>query len=158
MLARLLFFLTLLCAGTSWAQTVSDLELQAAYCLGVSTAQVNEQRQAIKEAKDPSSSALRREIEKIIVERQQRFRDYIIAKGFGGERNPESLKVAILRGGADVDRCESDLKLEFFQTCHDRCSANYGNMTNASIACNAKCPDPEACARLKKCLTNFLPF
>jgi hypothetical protein len=155
---RLAVLFWLVGCGMVWAQSVTDMELQAAYCLGVSTAQLNEETAAIKVEKEPSTRALHKDIAKVISERQQRFRDYIIVKGFGGDRNPQSLKVALSRGEADVSACETELQDDFFKSCGDRCRARYGNASEAAMACNVKCPSPDACVRVKKCLVNFLPF
>ena len=74
---------------------------------------MNEEIAAAKATKDVSTRALHKEIVKVISERQQRFRVYVIAKGFGGDRNPTSPKVALSRGEADVATCLSSL-ITFF--------------------------------------------
>ena len=140
------------------AQTATDIELQAGYCLGVATAQLKEDNDSFRTATDAASKKLNKDVADIVAERQQRFRDYLAAKGFLDDRNPEPLKVAILRGVADVGKCGSDLKQDFFRQCGDRCLGRFGFSSEAYMQCSAKCPSPDACIRVKKCLENFLPF
>jgi hypothetical protein len=140
------------------AQTATDVELQAAYCLAVSTAQLQEEIDAVGAAKDSSSKTLHKQVEKLVAERQRRFRDYLEAKGFMDARNPEAIKVPILRGRDDVDTCKSDLEKDFFKSCSEKCAAKHAYTGESAKQCNAKCPSPEACTRVKKCLANFLPF
>lgn len=156
---RLVMTLTILLAAIASAsgQEISDTELKAAYCLGVSTAQLNEEKLNAKSAADVSVRELHKDVEGIVAERQKRFRDYLIAKGFASDRDPERLKIAILRGEGDVATCGKDLELSFYKSCSERCRTSYSDASRI-LACNDKCPTPDACIRVKKCLTNFLPF
>jgi hypothetical protein len=143
--------------GAAMAQAVSDVELQAAYCLGVSTAQLKSQEALLASGHDASTEVLLKEIEKSIAERQKRFRDYLNAKGFTQDRNPEKLRVALGRGSDDVPVCEREAKLQVFKECGGRCLAKIGE-PKSFVDCTAKCPSPDSCTRVKKCLEDFLPF
>lgn len=149
----MLFWLSSCCVVG--AQTVTDIELQAGYCLGVATAQLKREKESVHAADTAEIRALHKDMANLAAERLERFRDYLTAKGFLEGRNPEAVKVAIVRGVADVARCDSELKEDFFKSCGDRCIARFGL---SSIPCVAKCPSPDACKRVKKCLENFLPF
>jgi hypothetical protein len=137
--------------GSAAAQPISDTELQAAYCLGVSTSQAEGER-AIMES-DPSLRNTPADILKVIEERQKRFQDYLSAKGFTRDRSPDALKIASERGKKDVATCEAD---ESYKECEERCDKVLD--TDAGLACYDKCPSPASCDPLKKCLENFLPF
>jgi hypothetical protein len=84
------------------AQTISDVELQAAYCLGVATEQEELSRRDAAAAPDRSARAVYEFAIAIVAERRNRFRDYLTAKGFLSGRDVSAIKLAITRGPADV--------------------------------------------------------
>jgi hypothetical protein len=147
-----LFCFCLFVCGSAAAQTISDTELQAGYCLGVSTSQVEEERAALES--DPSLRNTPADILWILEERQKRFQDYLGAKGFTRDRSPEALRSAFERGKKDVATCEAD---ETYKECEERCDKDYGQNTDALLDCLDRCPSPHSCDPLEKCLENFLP-
>jgi hypothetical protein len=152
-----LAFLLLLC-GSAAAQPISDTELQAGYCLGVSTSQAEMKAAELKEeANDPILRAYEQDVLRIIEERQKRFEDYLTAKGFTRDRSSEALRIASERGKKDVATCRAELEQEFYKGCTERCDRFYGN-TDALLDCFDKCPNPNSCGRVSKCAENFLPF
>jgi hypothetical protein len=152
--ATLMFLLGLLSGAQ--AQTISDIELRAAYCLGVATEQEELSGRDAAAAPDRSARAVYEFAIAIIAERRNRFRDYLTAKGFLSGRDVSAIKLAITRGPSDVRVCESDLKSDFYKRCSNLCDRHSSEERRSS--CNAACPSPEACQRVKKCLENFLPF
>src|SRR6059058_2117044 len=88
------------------AQSISDVELRAAYCLGVATEQEEGTRQEAAQATDRSAGQIYEAAVAIIVERRMRFRDYLTAKGFLSGRDVSAIKLAIMRGATDVKSCE----------------------------------------------------
>jgi hypothetical protein len=136
---------------------ISDVELQAGYCLGVSTTQLNGEKEGARKANNAQSRQLHKEVGAIIEERQKRFKDYLVAKGFMADRSPEPLAVAIARGRNDVKGCESELEKPYFKECGQRCRTTYTSAEQI-INCAKRCPEPDECKRVKKCLENFLPF
>jgi hypothetical protein len=151
-------FLGLISCGGAFAQPVSDIELRAAYCLGVSTAQIASDQAKYAATRDAAAKGLLLQIEAIIAERQKRFRDYLTAKGFIGDRNPENLRIALTRGSEDAPMCERELETPYYKACSDHCNATYAGNYDLLMACTGKCPSPESCGRVQKCLENFLPF
>jgi|SRR6516165_10927370 len=113
-------FLLLVC-GSAAAQTISDTELRAGYCLGVSTLQVELERASMKENAwhEPILRLAQQSLEQI-QERQKRFQDYLTAKGTK-DRSPEALRIASERGKKDVATCEAELEQEFYKECAERC-------------------------------------
>src|SRR6516225_12411730 len=96
------YFLLLVC-GDAAAQTISDAELEAGYCLGVATSEAEVKTEELKaEASNPILGMLDQNILGHIRERQKRFDDYLTAKGFARDRRPEALRVASERGKNDV--------------------------------------------------------
>ncbi len=139
-----------------WGQVVSDIELQAAYCLAVSTSQEAETLQDIR-----AGTAGQREVSlstlKSIQERKARFKDYLAAKGYPSERNPLPMKAALERGPKDVASCSKASKEGPSKTCSDRCLRGSRGIEEL-LECVNRCPSPDSCKRVKKCLENFLPF
>jgi hypothetical protein len=135
------------------AQTISDVELQAGYCLGVSTTQLNSPF---------TNNAISKQmhVPEMVEERQRRFKDYLAAKGFMTDRSPEPLAVAMAHGRSDVNTCESENEKPYVQECRDKCVATLLRSLNVeqNTNCMKRCPEPRACKRVKKCLENFLPF
>jgi len=142
--------------GGAQAQTISDTELQAAYCLGVATEQEEGDRKEAAAAKDSSIKQLHETVANIIAERRMRFRDYLTAKGFLFGRDASAIKLAIMRGPTDVKSCQSELKLAFYKDCSNQCDRL--PTTERRSACKRACPSPQPCERIKSCLENFLPF
>jgi hypothetical protein len=136
-------------------QTVSDIELQAAYCLGVTTEQEEETRRKQAGATQ-ALKVLHERIAGIIAERRMRFRDYLVAKGFLTDRDSSAIKLAIVRGPRDVKTCEREIEVHPYKTCTDGCSRFRDDDRRAD--CVEACPSPDACVRVKRCLDNFLPF
>jgi hypothetical protein len=142
------------CVG---AETLSDTELRAGYCLGVANEQIQDSTRIVREAKDVEVQKLNVFAVNIATERRNRFLDYLKSKGFGTDRNPESLKVANDRGRQDVRMCDAELEGPYYKRCGDQC-AKIARTGNDLLSCVARCPSPETCDRVKKCLENFLPF
>ena len=152
------YFLLLVC-GDAAAQTISDAELEAGYCLGVATSEAEVKTEELKaEASNPILGMLDQNILGHIRERQKRFDDYLTAKGFARDRRPEALRIASERGKNDVAICEAALEEEFYNECPERCDRIYGQATDASLDCFDRCPSPNSCALVTKCLGDFLPF
>jgi hypothetical protein len=146
------------CGGAA-AQTISDTELQAGYCLGVATSKAEAKTEELKEeASDPILGMLDQDILRHIRERQKRFDDYLTAKGFARDRRPEALRTASERGKNDVATCEAALEQEFYKECPERCDRIHGQATDASLDCFDRCPSPNSCNLVGKCLGDFLPF
>lgn len=110
------------------------------------------------EASNPILGMLDENILGHIRERQKRFDDYLTAKGFARDRRPEALRIASERGKNDVATCEAALEEEFYNECPERCDRIYGQATDASLDCFDRCPSPNSCALVTKCLGDFLPF
>jgi hypothetical protein len=125
---------------------ITDVELRAAYCLGVATqqsanshkrSQSEENKLASKLAQDDFWMLdifrnIERDTQQLIIERRDRFRDYLKVKGFMNGRNIKTIEVALRRGTTDATQCAIDVddKIQF----------------------------PITCTRVKRCLENFLPF
>jgi hypothetical protein len=152
------FWFCLLVCGSAAAQTISDTELRAGYCLGVAMSHAEAKTAELKEdtgdqiIKDYDQRTLRS-----IEERQKRFQDYLTAKGTR-DRSPEAFRIASERGKKDVAACEIELEQEFYKGCADRCERLSGEDESSYPACYDKCPHPDSCTRVGKCLENFLPF
>jgi hypothetical protein len=125
---------------------ITDVELRAAYCLGVATQQSENSHKKSQSEENKLASKLspddfwmldifrnlERDTQQIIIERRDRFRDYLKAKGFMTGRNIKTIEVALRRGTTDATQCAIDVddKIQFSITC----------------------------TRVKRCLENFLPF
>ena len=152
------WFLLLLC-GSAAAQTMSETELQAGYCLGVSTSQAEIKIAELKEeANDPILRTYDQDILRQIHERQKRFEDYLSAKGFNEGSKPSSIENASERGRKDLATCKAELEHRFYKECPERCDRLYGENTDAMVDCFNRCPNPNSCNRVSKCVENFLPF
>jgi hypothetical protein len=150
--------LLLVCGGAA-AQTISDTELQAGYCSGVAASEAEAKTEELKaEASNPILGVLDQNILRHIRERQKRFDDYLTVKGFAMDRKPEALRIASERGKNDVATCEAALEQEFYKECPERCDRIYGQATDASLDCFDRCPSPNSCALVRKCLGDFFPF
>jgi hypothetical protein len=153
------FWFLVLISSSAAAQPISDTELQAGYCLGVSTSQAEAKTAELREeASDPILMELDQGTLGEIQERQKRFQDYLSAKGYTRDRSPEALRIASERGKKDVATCAAELEHEFYKECDDRCDKDYEPGTDANSGCLDTCPSPDSCERVKKCLGNFLPF
>jgi hypothetical protein len=135
---------------------MSDVELRAAYCLGVVTRQ--EEKYQADKARTPARDEVRQyfyeEMEKTLRERRTRLTDYLQVKGLLNSRNAKAIELSLRRGTADATQCGIDLEDPIYKGC--KCSPN-GSLDDY-LKCDAKCPAPEACVRVKRCLENFLPF
>ena len=145
--------------GSAAAQTISDTELQAGYCLGVTASQADARAAILKkEAGDPIMRNYDQDVLRHIQERHRRFQEYLIANGFTWDRSSEALRIASERGKKDVATCDAELEQEFYKECDERCDKVLEQNTDAGLACYDKCPSPASCDSLKKCLESFLPF
>jgi hypothetical protein len=107
----------------------------------------NDGKASILKASDAASKKEHRDISGYIAERLKRFRDYLIAKGFSTERNPENLRVFLQRGQSDVETCSKELDEPFFESCSLRCLSTYGaDVERLDVerltACDDNCPHP----------------
>jgi hypothetical protein len=153
-LATLLSILLSLTASVAAEpEKVSDTELRAAYCLAVVEGQqlnlANWMEQAV--------------VGKSLIERRDRFRDYLLAKGFLGGRDPVGLTTAMRRGTADENQCDHEARSGEYKMCRDRCLAGITNDSGSETAqkamqCAVRCPSPQACDRVGRCSEAFLPF
>ena len=139
------------------AQQVTDTELRAAYCLAVTTRQyentvAREKRGPHNEYTAQAADALNR----IILARRDRMRDYLTAKGLLHTKNTGSIEVALRRGDADAAPCAIDIEDPVYKQCNKSCGPM--NEVEDYRRCDGKCPSSEACTRIKRCLENFLPF
>lgn len=131
--------------GSAAAQTISDTELRAGYCLGVSTSQAEWERAKLES--DPSLRNMPADVLGIIEERQKRFQDYLTVKGVAKDRNPEALRIASECGKKDLATCETELE-QFYKECAESCE----KVEDESYpACYDKCPHPDSCTRVGKC-------
>lgn len=148
-------------------QQVTDIELRAAYCLGVSTAQFEDatketqlKRQQVargnNKAIDYMSLRVSEDIQKIIAERRDRLRDYLKIKGFLNGRSVKEIDIPLERGVKDARQCSVDAKDTTQQQCRKTCGPL--NTVADYKRCDSKCSDSDSCARVKRCLENFLPF
>jgi hypothetical protein len=123
------------------AATVTDTELRAAYCLGAATDQVETISAELKgyEAATKAGRSSRQLTESriaaefvrnAVVERRDRMRDYLKVKGFLSGRSFRLIEVSLQRGAEDSRIC---------------------------TAVNSTGPS-DACARVVRCVENFLPF
>jgi hypothetical protein len=123
------------------ATPVTDTELRAAYCLGVATDQIEAFSTQLKRIE--AGAKIGRETQQnkedritykfmldAVVERQERLRDYLKIKGFLSGRNIRLIELSLDRGVKDSGQCLSD----------------GGNGPS------------DACARVTRCVENFLPF
>jgi hypothetical protein len=145
-----------LLAGSLRAQAISDTELRAAYCLGVATQHEEGTRKQVET--DPSNRDVLSYSLSIIIERRDKFKAYLAAKGLLGApgRDSAAISSAIARGPSDVMACNNELQSPPYSTCAYQCR-NPQRSTASTVACLADCPSPDACQRAKKCLDNFLP-
>ncbi len=144
--------------GDALAQTVTDVELRAAYCLGVATGQYEENKRSADREPMAQLKKVHLDIAAIIDERRLRFRDYLTAKGFLSGRETSAMRLALARGPKDAETCSRENELPFYKECGETCRRTWSQNHWQATNCVAKCPRPEACTRVKKCLENFLPF
>ena len=149
-------------AGSLAQETkITDIELRAAYCLGVATAQY-EKNQLDKSKVQPGPGDLRgfvfAETEKVISERRDRFKDYLNIKGFLSGRTIRAIQVPLQRGTTDATQCIKDNEDPYLKRCRKQCSDYPDDFLRSHKECDAKCPSSEACTRVKRCLEDFLPF
>jgi hypothetical protein len=138
-------------------ERITDVELRAAYCLGVSTTQY--ERVQSDARKLPPNEFLRssyNDIAIVIGERRDRFRDYLQIKGVLRAPNASAIQLALRRGAADATQCGVDIENPEHKACTKSCPTV--KEPNDYRLCDAKCPPSEACVRVKRCLENFLPF
>lgn len=135
---------------------ITDIELQAAYCLGVATQQIEQTHKRNQSSENKLASKLApgdsylldivrgvgRDMMQIISERRDRFQDYLKVKGFMSGRNVKSIEVALRRGTTDATQCGIDVD----KSTRERCWQD------------DTCPSSTTCTRVKRCLENFLPF
>lgn len=137
---------------------ITDIEIRASYCLGVATKQY-EETELDKRRLPPGD--LREHIDsdilQIIAERRSRLRDYLQVTGLLGRRKLEAIEIPLRRGTADATQCYIE---NMENIAHKKCREQCGPMREADDyrRCDAKCPAPESCARVKRCLEPFLPF
>ena len=158
--ASLLLFCTLLSLSAR-AQTVTDLELRAAYCLGVTKVQIERLQRLADEAKDKTVKDLNMQSKSGAMERNKRFYDYLQVKLPSLDDMDAALpalKVAIAHGRQDQQTCVVQGDEPFYRVCIDQCRPDILEKPAELIACVNKCPSPPSCRRVKKCLEDFLPF
>lgn len=143
--------------SSAQAQTVTDVELKAAYCFGAATAQYRAVAESLRNVQDPRLKGLHEYTAKQINERRLRFRDYLMAKGFAAERDAGPLEGPIAHGRQDVATCGTENNEPFYRRCDEQCHSRFADDLKY-LDCNASCPTPNSCTRVKKCLENFLPF
>jgi hypothetical protein len=128
-------------SGAQGPAPVTDMELRAAYCLGVATDQVETVSSELKRyeaaaktgrgSQQLTESRITAEfVRNAVVERRDRMRDYLKVKGFLSGRSVRLIEVSLQRGAQDSKQC----------------SADGGNGPS------------DACARVMRCVENFLPF
>lgn len=150
------------CTGAQ-AQAVTDLELRAAYCLGVSISQNEIEGGKAKNSTSGPERAIHKDAANNANKRRARFLAYLQARGFGAERDIFLLKPTIDRGRGDVTTCQSETAQPYYKNCFDQCSARFDrspgseNDVREMFECESTCPAP-TCDRLRKCLEEFLPF
>jgi hypothetical protein len=135
---------------------ITDVELRAAYCLGVVTRQYEEYQS--DKAKTPARDDAHLFFYqwKILSERRNRLRDYLDAKGILNGRNARPIELALRHGTADAAQCSIDVDDPSYKGCTAQCGPQ--NSPDDYRKCDARCPPSEACVRVKRCLENFLPF
>jgi len=145
---------------------VTDTELRAAYCLGVNTAQLEIQsvkvaslraklRARTVTADDRISLQIEEDIETLVRVRRDRFRDYLMAKGFLGGGDVRESKSALVRGPADVKGCAAENDDSVIVECKRQCGPI--KTPEAGERCDTRCGS-DACVRVNRCLQQFLPF
>jgi hypothetical protein len=165
-LAASIFLAPSALSPTTAQERVTDIELRAAYCLGVATSQLEDQsaevaslhaqaRAKIIAEEDRLYLPIAEDIQRIIKERRDRFRDYLTAKGFLGGRDIREIRIALLRGPDDAKRCVAENKDAVIAACKRRCGPI--DTTEDSERCNVRC-SAQACTRVGRCLQQFLPF
>jgi hypothetical protein len=159
--------LVILFVGQSLAQDrVTDVELQAAYCYGVATDQLEKSSAELADARvkaqgrnaspaDRGRLKALQDVEPIIRERRGRFRDYLETKGFLQGRDMQSIRNALLRGPPDNTACVAEAKEPRTVECMRKCGPirTSQDMERCDVQCGS-----EACVRTKRCLEQFLPF
>jgi hypothetical protein len=140
---------------------ITDIELRAAYCLGVATAQY-EKNQLDKSKVQPGPGDPRgfvfAEIDKNISERRDRFKDYLNIKGFLSGRTIRAIQVPLQRGTTDATQCINDNEDPYFKRCRKQCADYPDDFLRWQKECDAKYLSSVACTRVKRCLEDFLPF
>jgi hypothetical protein len=144
----------------------TDTELRAAYCLGVATAQLEDNSAEVASLRarlrartitpeDRLYLPIAEEIEKDVRERRDRFRDYLVAKGYLKGRDVQEIRSALLRGPADDKRCGTENDDPIIKACKQRCGPI--KTLQDGERCDIQCGS-DACVRTKRCLQQFLPF
>jgi hypothetical protein len=129
--------------------SVTDTELQVAYCLGVTVAE----NESLGSNGMPAEADRMKKITMEIEKRRARFKDYLTAKGFPDSRDIAPIRAAVRRGTDDAKTCDSENNLPAYRACTDRCVIQAD-----PLSCSNACPVPDSCARTLKCRTDFLPF
>ncbi len=159
--------------GRSFSQEIAqitDIELPATYCLGVVTQQIEKAQERFQSEEKKLASKLPpddfylldivrsvfRDQAHTLIERRDRFRDYLKVKGFMSGRNIKSIELALRQGTTDATQCFIDIEDPIHKQCTQQCGLKKD--ANDDYRCDSKCPPSAACTRLKRCLENFLPF
>jgi hypothetical protein len=140
--------------------------LRAAYCLGVTTSQLETASAALADlrarlqgktiaAEDRSNLRLAEAIELDARERRDRMRDYLVAKGYSTDRGVSGIRNALLRGPADHKACIDENHDPVIAACKRRCGPM--KTDEESERCDITCLS-EACVRARRCWQQFLPF
>jgi hypothetical protein len=144
--------------GHAQEAQLTDVEIRAAYCLGVATKQdeKNQSDEAKAPAQDDVQHFVYNELEKVLSERRHRLKDYLDVKGVLKGENAKAIGLVLRRGSADAAQCFIDIDEPTYKHCTAQCGQK--NLLDEYRKCDARCPPSEACIRVKRCLENFLPF
>lgn len=130
---------------------LTDLELRAAYCMGVNEGYVGELetgRATAKHVKEDIQAHLAT---------LKRLNDYLEIKGVvSGQSIPPRLSIALKHGHQDLQDCFDPAVPT--KTCIDECPRDAGG--SAMPDCYRSCLDPPACGLVSRCdkIESDLPF
>jgi len=138
------------------AQTASDTELRAAYCMGVA----NQRLEALKTIAQSfaPNSATRAPVDNRITgetAERDRLRDYLLSKGYlTTDRDPLPIAIAQRRAASDANDCVNSTTPQ-----QQLCAANCLKTPDAE-ACVEKCAQPASCQRVQQCdhMDKNMPF
>ena len=164
MLTRAIFAILWVTAGTeASAQAVTDLELKAAYCLGVANKTVEVWREDLTQTKSPE----RRDAAKAAIAQGETQRGrlwaYLRGRGFSweekgtGGRDPMLIAPLMSQGETDMMACTSQVSTPSWVSCVNTCLANTHAVTDAdTLKCVNFLPRRTHLSADKKMLSRFL--
>jgi|SRR5579885_3234529 hypothetical protein len=139
----LLPFILALATAAPAAEPVPAADMQAAYCVGVFSEQLDEIQDG--DIMPPRQRELMRSIAR---GRRDQAQADLASKGYLNGHDAPEVYAALLRGSADQKQCLADISAAAFRTCARGCGP--ADTTEATLRCVARC-SPASCDRARRC-------